>query len=213
MLSARIYTEDHEIDARLVSFNVTRQELIEVVRGVVAARADSVENDPVTAEGLLAYIYGTRFLRSLFRTKGWHLHRENNIESVSHPDREQRIIYQSVDLAASRQNPQAVSGKGTGSDKIIAEAQGTLFPEEEIAKITKSGRAPKFDLGVWYFCVSVNGDDDIRAELSLPTAVEGGNFKGFIERIYIVRDGEWPGLTPKAVDHEAAEFEPVVSRK
>jgi len=53
MLAARIYAETHEIDARLVPFGVTRQELIGVVRGVVGARADAVENDPMTAEGQL----------------------------------------------------------------------------------------------------------------------------------------------------------------
>ena len=50
MLTARIYHEVHEVDAPLVPFGVTRQELIEVVRGVVGARADAVENDPVTAD-------------------------------------------------------------------------------------------------------------------------------------------------------------------
>jgi hypothetical protein len=211
MLVARIYAETHEADARLVPFGVTRHELIEVVRGVVGARADAVENDPMTAEGQFAYIFGTRFVRSLLRTKGWHLHRENNIESVSHPDRELKVIYQSVDLAASRHyKPQAVSGKGSASDRIIAEAQGTLFTEEELAKAA-GGRFDRIDTGIWYFCVSVNGDD-VRAELSIPTSVEGGNFKDFIERIFIVRDGEWPDLAVKP-DADVADFEPVISRK
>src|SRR5229473_2868268 len=102
MLVARIYAEEWEVDARLKPFGVTRRELVEVARGVVGARADAVENDPVTAAGLFAYIFGTRFLRSLFRTKGWLIHRKENIEAVRHPDRDLRVIYQSVDLAASR---------------------------------------------------------------------------------------------------------------
>jgi hypothetical protein len=213
MLATRIYTEIHQVDARLIPFGVTRQELTEIVRGVVGARADAVENDPMTAEGQFAYIFGTRFVRSLFRTKGWHLHRENNIESVSHPNRVQRIIYQSVDLAASKHHkPQAVSGKKAGSARIIAEAQGSLFTEQELEKLAKSKRLDTIDTGVWYFCVSVNGDD-VRAELSLPTGVEGDNFKGFIERIFIVRDGEWPDLSIKPDTNDAAEFEPIVTRK
>jgi len=214
MLAARLYADAHEVDARLVPFGVSRKELIEVVRGVVAARADAVENDPMTAEGLFAYIYGTRFLRSLFRTKGWLLHRENSIESVSHPERLQRIIYQSVDLAASRsQKPQAVSGKGSASDRIIAEAQGALFTEEELEAAARAPRFAGINAGVWYLCVSVNGED-VRAELSLPSAVEGGNFKDFIERIFIVGADEWPGLAVEPESRgDVVEFEPVISRK
>jgi hypothetical protein len=213
MLVARVYTEIHEIDARLVPFGVTRDELIEVVRGVVAARADAVENDPATAEGLLAYIFGTRLIRSVLRSKGWHLHRENNIESVLHPDKPLKVIYQSVDLAASRAHrPQAVSGKGSGSDLIIARGQGDLFSEEDIKK-AHAARFDPVDQGAWYFCISVHGDD-VRAELSLPSGIENGNFKGFIERIFILRDGEWPDLSIKPDrSDDAVEFEPVVTRK
>ena len=212
MIACRIYHETHDVDARLVPFGVTRQELIEVVKGVVGARADAVENDPVTAEGQFAYIYGTRFTRALFRTKGWHLHRKDNIEAVRHPERELRVIYQSVDLAASRHHrPQAVSGKGSAADRQISEAQGDLFAKME-AEAAHAVRAIKFDTGIWYLCVSVDGDD-VCAELSLPTGVEGGNFQGFVERIFILQDGEWPELMAKGDDVPPAEFEPEISRK
>ena len=113
-----ICKEDWEIDARLVPFDVTRRELIEIARIVAGARADTVENDPVTAEGLFAYIFGTRATRALWRTKGWRLHRSENIEAVRHPKiMDWRIIYQSVDIAASiSAEPRAVSGKGAGAE-------------------------------------------------------------------------------------------------
>jgi hypothetical protein len=211
MLAARVYGEIWEIDARLRPFGVTRQELIEVVRGVVAARADSVDNDPVTAEGLFAYIFGTRYLRSLFRTKGYLLDRKENIEAVKHPDRELKIVYQSVDLAATRHHiPQAVCGKGSGADRIIDLAQGTLFTEEELAA-PRPVKFDRIDTGIWFLCVSVQGDE-VRAELSLPSSVSGGNFESFIERIFIVRDGEWSEIAGKS-DDDAAQFEPVISRR
>jgi hypothetical protein len=71
----------------------------------------------------------------------------------------------------------------------------------------------KVQTGVWFFCVSANGDE-VRAELSLPLAVEGGNFKHFIERIFILSDDEWPELAAKPDSElESAEFDPVISRK
>src|SRR3546814_12876712 len=61
MLTARIYKDDWSVDARLAeTFGVTRDELVQVVREVVGARADAVENDPVSAAGQFAYIHGTR---------------------------------------------------------------------------------------------------------------------------------------------------------
>src|SRR5437868_13637228 len=131
MIPERIYSEDWEIDSRLQAFGVTRAELIEVARGVVAGRADATENDPASAGGQFAYIFGTRYLRALFRTKKWLLHRQENIEAVKHPDRDWRVIYQSVDIAASPvYHPRAISGKGSGADRIIDSAQGSLFPAE-----------------------------------------------------------------------------------
>jgi hypothetical protein len=179
----------------------------------VAARADAVENDPASAEGQMAYIYGTRFLRTLFRAKGYLLYRQENIEGIVHPDRDLRIIYQNVDVAASwLQDPHPLSAKGSGSDRIIDLAQGSLFTPADLA----SAEAVKFDqidTGVWYFCVSADGDD-VRAELSLPSAIKNGKFGKFIERIFIVGGGEWGTLMAKPKsDDGPAEFEPVVTRK
>ena len=213
MLIARVYTEPWEVDQRLSAFGVTRSELFEVVRQVVGARADVTDNDPVTAGGLFAYIQGTRHIRALFRSKRWQLDRQENIEAVKHPEKDLRIVYQSVDLAASKgHNPRAISGKGSGADRIIDSAQGSLFTDEELEQHNPATIAA-VGTGVWFFCVSVDGED-VRAELSLPASLEGRNFKEFIERIFIVRGGEWPPtqIAPDA-ENDAVDFQPTVTRK
>ena len=209
MLAAQVYVEEWDVDRRLIAFGITRTDLTAIVRAVVAARADATDDDPVSAEGQFAYIFGTRHLRRLFCAKGYMRHRQENIESVKHPDRDLKIVYQSVDLACyTPHNPRAISGKGSGSDRVIDAAQGSLFdPDEHAAQFAS------LDIGVWYFCVSVDGDD-IRAELSLPTGISGGNFENFRERIYILKAGEWPMIDIKRDPNQGpAEFEPVVSRK
>jgi hypothetical protein len=213
VLATRCYLEPWDVDARLIPFRVTRQELFLIVGGVVAARADSVDNDPATAEGQFAYIYGTRFLRSLFRTKGYFLYRQDNIEGVEHPERNLKIIYQNVDLATSwLHDPRPLSAKGSGSDRIVDSAQGSLFRPEDLAS-AETIKFDQIDTGVWYFCVSINGDD-VRAELSLPSAIENGAFGKFIERIFIVGGGEWGNLMLKPKPTAGpAEFEPVITRK
>lgn len=214
MLVTKIYSENSEIDLRLRAFDVSRNELVAVAQAVVAARADTTDNDPATAEGQLAYIYGTRATRALWRTKKWLLHRQENIEAVSHPEKPLRVIYQSVDLAASKTyRPRPISGKGSGSDRVISDAQGSLFKEEELAANAEI-KLGKIDSGVWYFCVSVSSDD-VRAELSLPSGISEGNFEDFIERIFVIREGEWSDLASKydTGDTSAVSFEPVVTRK
>jgi hypothetical protein len=206
-----IYKEDWEIEPRLLPFKATRAELVEVARAVAGARADIVDNDPLTAEGQFAYIFGTRLTRALWRRKGWLLHRAENIESVRHPKLDWLVTYQSVDLAASLlHEPRAISGKGAGADRFIDAAQGDLFESEE--SMRRSVFKPE-NLGAWFYCVSVDGDD-VRAELSRPIGVGNGNFDGFIERIFIIREGEWPKLSVMPLPQGGAtEFEPIVTRK
>jgi hypothetical protein len=206
-----IYRDDWEIDNRLVPFEVTRAELVEVARIVAAARADIVDDDPLSAEGLFAYILGTRSTRALWRRKGWLLHRAENIESVRHPKLDWMVTYQSVDIAASLLHPpRAISGKGAGADRFIDAAQGDLFASDEIKK---KSHFKAENLGAWFYCVSVMGDD-VRAELSRPIGIGSNNFDGFVERIFIVREGEWPKLAVMPLpEGGATEFEPVVTRK
>ena len=214
MQPARIFREDDEVDRRLADFGVNREELIDVVRAVVAARADAIDDDPASAEGLFAYIYGTRALRQVFKRHGWIRYREDNVESVRHPSRNLKVIYQSVDFAADwLHSPKAISGKGSGADRMILSGQTSLFREEDLQPIVKTP-LPEIKSGAYFFCVSVDGDD-VRAELSLPSGIAKGNFAGFIERIFIVRPGEWSDLNifRDGGDGDAAEFEPVISRK
>src|SRR3546814_7389982 len=99
--------------------------LVQVVREVVGARADAVENDPVSAAGQFAYIHGTRNIRALFRARGWVNETIDNIPLVKHPELGLMVGYQSVDVAASDfQSPKAISGKGAGAERAIDEEIG-----------------------------------------------------------------------------------------
>lgn len=214
MIPARIYNEEWTVDGRLSeTFGVTREQLVQVVKEVVGARADAVENDPITAAGQFAYIHGTRNVRALFRARGWNLFRKDNIELVRHPERDLTISYQSVDLAASESySPLAISGKGAGAERAIEEAQLSLFSPAELERPDPRAFAT-INTGMWFFCVSVVGDD-VRAELSLASGVSGGNFSGFIERIFIVKKGEWHNIRlGTGQDSDAVDFEPIIIRK
>ena len=89
MHPTKIVREPIEVDATLMDvFGVNRTDLFPVVHKVIAARNESVLNDPVMAKGIFAYIFGTRAIRDLFRPKGWIIDRTDNIEAVLHPEGE-----------------------------------------------------------------------------------------------------------------------------
>lgn len=208
MLSTKIFKEDWEVDSRLSFFGVTKDELMTIVEMVVGAKADAVPHDPVTAPGLFSYIYGTRALRDLFASKGWIPDGTKGIESICHPEIGTKVIFQNVDSACDTRHPKAISGKGMASEEIISLSTKCLFEDME------EQRQKKINGTTWFFCVSAN-DEDVRAELSLPLGVRGGQFSGFIERIFILNHGEWKSFAPsKMADYPLfQDFDISVTRK
>jgi len=213
MQQTKIIDASLEVDDRLKLFGVTKAELFQIAHKVVMARNGVVSIDPVTASGQFAYIYGTRALREVFMRKGWGIDRSENIEAVYNKETGIKIIYQSADKASNQnQVPRAISDKGAGSKRMVASGQFDLEmflePKENPASIT-----PK----VWYFFVAVNGSD-VCAELSRPGTIENHQFKDFVERIFIIKSGEWDPINPINIvsdnnDIDTEEFEINVSRK
>jgi hypothetical protein len=209
----RIIKDEWAVRNRLhAMFGVTLEEVILIVREVVGARADAVENDPINAAGSFAYIHGTRNVRALLRSKGWLLHRKDNMELVRHPDRPLTLGYQNVDLAASEgHNPQAISAKGRAAERAIEEAQGSFM--DKLVPPQPGQMPPPILAGLWHFCVSVFGND-VRAEISLSTGLIGGNFEGFVERIFILKKGDWEAMNIRPdLRSDAVDFEPIIRRK
>jgi hypothetical protein len=212
MAADRIIAQDYEVASRLDQMGLSASELISVVHQAVAAKANFVLNHPLNAAGQLSYIYGTGALRDTLRPKGWVIDRTGNIEATFDPKTSIKIVFQNADSACDDdRDPRAISDKGPAAVSAVDLGQHSLFPEydaEDQAK-RKKANAP-----LWYFFVYINGDD-VRAELSFPKHIEDGQFKGFNERIYIIKGGEWAAMMPKTDDTEgpAQDFEINVTRK
>ena len=207
MITPKVYSEEWDVDKRLAQFGLTRAELIDVVRLTLAERQNTVDADVLNAPGTLAYIHGSRHLRLLLLSKGYMIDRNKNVESSIHTKSGVKITYQNVDLAASKlQSPKAISGKRAGSASAINSAQGSLFSEDELPEVIAATDFSELRSSMWYFCVSFD-ESDVRAELSLPIGVSGGNFSGFLERIFIIEGGDWGESTFNEIDQDdAAEF-------
>jgi uncharacterized protein YjiS (DUF1127 family) len=58
-----------EVDNRLNDFGIQRDQLIEIVHAMVAAKAECTDNDPPSAPGWSSWRHGTRRAREIFRPK------------------------------------------------------------------------------------------------------------------------------------------------
>lgn len=203
-----VLAEDYEVVPRLAQLGLRRDLLLDVVRAAVGGRRTSTPYYPLSAGGLLSWIEGTAHIRRVFVPLGWEICRQDNIESIFHPEYGIKVVFQNAERAGDPLfDPIAVSRKGAGSARAIELGQGELWPElreKEVAEVT----AP-----TWVLFVFAVGDD-VRAELSFPIAINDDQFDGFHERILLVQKGDWDSTEPFIDEDEPpAEYDVTVSRK
>lgn len=206
MQKSYVYNKSWDVDVKLSALGITKQDLVTVAIKAVTAKNDAIAIDPINAPGQLSYIYGTRALREMLLPKrDWKVDRTDNIESTLNSEKNIKIIYQNVDIACAKCHPRAISGKGSASKRLVENNTGYLWPEME----------EEFEMqentSVWYFCVSTNGDE-IRAEISRPRTIEGNQFSGFLERIFIVTDNDW-NIVNDAADYDDQDYDIKVTKK
>ncbi|ONF97421.1 HAD family hydrolase [Sphingomonas jeddahensis] len=215
MHAVRIFHSPSDVANRLSQFGIVAEDVNPLIEAVVAARNDVVSADARTAAGTKAYLAGVRHLRFLFLPKGWQSDSTNGVESVVHVETGMRIVYQSVESACvAIRGPQPINAKGPAAENAIKMGQGVLFRDEELPEVAPEKIADLNSM-LWFLCVSVNDEDeeDVRAELSLPAAIESGQFKGFLERIFIVKGGDWKARSPVMTPEDDGAYEFSIARK
>lgn len=174
----------------LRALGLTLEGVTEIARQAAAAKAEALAVDPCSTPGTLAYIYGVRATRLKLIPEGWRISRSGNVESTVNDDLGIQLVFQNVDLACDIRDPQAISGKGAGSRKLVEFGkQGELFERHDTPAAKSRGVVPT----VWVLCVSTEGKK-LRAEVSCPDAFEGNQFEGFSKRIFVVNEDLGPDL-------------------
>lgn len=176
-----VVNEGFQVRQELRALGLTPDIVRSIARKAAAAKAEALEIDPSSTPGTLAYIKGVRAIRMELMPRGWRMSRTGNVESTVNDERGIQICFQNVDVACTERHPQAISGKGAGSRKLIHDGQAELFDREAPEAVDAIGSAPT----VWVVCVSVDSQR-LRAEVSCPEAFEGNQFEGFSKRIWVV---------------------------
>jgi hypothetical protein len=217
MLQTKLIVQPQEVDKRLADFGVTRSDVIRIALSALGARNDSTPADPKTAKGQFSYIYGVRTLRQVFTRKGvdYEPVSRQNIESVYDAKNQRKIMFQTAETACRTEDPRAISDIGAAKETVIENSNQFLFPEMEDAARQHAAQLTDFQRAeAWYLCTAfVN--DTVACELSLPAGVEDKQFSGFIERIFILREGDDGAAGMLNLEDEAPpiEIKPLVRKR
>jgi len=210
-LTPIVINEGYSVHQELHALGLTVHIVTSIARKAAAAKAEALEIDPSSTPGTLAYINGVRAIRMELLPLGWRLSRTGNVEATVNDELGIQICFQNVDIAGTEQNPQAISGKGAGSRKLIQDGQAELFDRDAPEAVDAFGSVPT----VWVVCVSVDSKK-LRAEVSCPEAFEGNQFEGFSKRIWVVDEDlePTPGIIGQPDDSSGSlEHEVRIAKK
>lgn len=206
-----VFSNGSDVREQLSALGLTPEIVGTVARMVASAKAEALEIDPANSAGQRAYMAGVRAKRLMLLPLGWRMSRAGGVEATVNDDLGIQICYQTVDVACTEHEPKAISGKGSGSRKLIQDGQGELFERNAPQSPVPLGTTPK----VWVICVSTDFKR-LRAEVSCPDAFEGDQFEGFSTRIFVVDEDlnalSEGGKKPND-DSGAADFEVRIVKK
>ncbi len=210
-MAAVIHQDRRMCDRRLSQyFNSTRDQWIEVVKAMVAARASCTDHNPKASPGYFAWDAGVTRMRQIFCREAWDMGDDNGVEHISHNEFHKKITIMNADYGVCDplRSPRNRTPKGPATEKITdLNSQFELFRSEHPKEI-KDGA---FDH--WQLCVFDDGKL-VRAELSRPIDFKSGYFVGYSERIWILPPGEWERIViEKPIDSGGQDFEINIRRK
>ncbi|HJU15369.1 MAG TPA: hypothetical protein VJ770_02765 [Stellaceae bacterium] len=190
-----IWVEEWDVDRRLGELDLSREELIEVIRACVAAHGGCTDNDPPSAKGWEAWRWGVRRLREIYRPAGFDKDETGGLSTTVNRARRYRIAVVNTDDATGLPGdriPQNRNKKGPASEQATTINQ-QLLPGYDWPRRTPDGQEPVSDLPTWHLCVYIEGDE-VRAELSLLVEFKSGFFTECSERIILIGQDDWQKL-------------------
>jgi len=219
-----IVAKPNEIRNELERIGLTAEQVLEIVHAMAGAKADATENDPPGAAGWSAWRMGIRRSREVTihdkRFPDWERDEEGQVSSVVNRKLGVRLLVSNTGdgtgIEADDRFPQNRSKKGAATDRIVQTNQGAFEFMEEATNVVAFPKAADAEHGLasWYVCVYSDGQD-IRAEVSCPTDIEGGFFTGFSKRIIIIGD-DGSGVGPidgSKTDGDVIEIDIPIARK
>lgn len=183
-MAARVLVEREAID-RLSEMSLRPENIERPVRLAEAESATCTALDPPITAGFLRYARTTRFLREELVPRGWDWDNPSNFCRVIDPDRKFVIVATSGDAATGDSNytPTTKYPKGYATAQAVG-VNGQLTLDFSDFGLPATPQDEDGQLATW-FLLYHRTDTEIRVELSLPSAMTGGNISHWEERIIL----------------------------
>jgi hypothetical protein len=198
-VAAGVKIEGKALD-RLAELGLSVEIVEKALRRAEAEAATCTAFDPPIMAGFMRYGRTIRFLREDLVPIGWDFDNSRNFCRTIHPTRKFAVVATSGDegTANPKLTPTTKYPKGYATARAV-ETNGQLaleFPGFEV----KDEASDIEQLSTWFLLYRVT-DEEIRAEISLPNGMVGGNITDWLERIIL------PAF-PREDDALAADAEP-----
>ncbi len=187
-MTAQVYQHSMDARRRLAELGIGLEAIQSAVKAGRAARLACTPNDPPFIPGTEAWRFVVRTLREELLPKGWLKSDPGNYSLVTNEARKLNVVVASGDNLTSIYpgTPKTKSLKGLYTEAAVAlnNRQDDLFPDtvaQELRDVAAILNHP-----VWVLLIYIT-DDEWRAELSLPSDVDGQIYD-WKERIFIPDD-------------------------
>jgi hypothetical protein len=204
-----------EIDAlrRLQQLGLEEADLREAMRIGYNHAASCTDHDPRALPGTLAWAKGTGDLRDRLKVRKWRADRNENFESVVHPDGRHAVAIMAGTSQTGRADglpPRTKTPRGPATDRAVQANRQLSFAGADPAfgPLPEDGRRTTWLLLHYYD----RDEKEIRLELSLPSEMTGKQVTAWQERILL----QTIPFATKIVDFdevEAAEINVDVTRR
>jgi hypothetical protein len=184
---------------RLAELGVSVVALIKALEAGQLARLSCTPNDPPFIPGTEAWRFVVRTLREELLPRGYRKADPANYSLVINDARKLNIVVASGDtmVRSITGDPKTKHLKGLFTEAVIFRNKqiGGLFPAEISEELRTAVSILEYP--TWILLIYIT-DDEIRAELSYPDAIEEGQIISWKERIFI----------PDSADDDGAEIRP-----
>jgi len=213
-VAARVVVEREALD-RLTELGLTAKIIERAILRAEAEAATCTAFDPPSMAGFMRYGRTVRFLREDLVPLGWDYDNPRNLCRTINPGREFAIVSTSGDEATGNPDltPTTKYPKGYATAEAV-DRNGQLafdFGDEGI----KETPIDEEQLATWFLLYYVT-DDEIRAEISLPSAMVGGSISDWQERIILpvfTLDADPAAKRPGDDDSDEGEYVVEVNRR
>jgi hypothetical protein len=194
-----IYSHPFEARRRLAELGVSVEALIRSLEAGQLARLSCTPNDPPFIPGTEAWRFVVRTLREELLPRGYRKADPANFSLVINDARKLNIVVSSGDamVRSKTGNPKTKHLKGLFTEAVILRNKqiGGLFPEEISEELRTAVSILEYP--TWILLIYIT-DDELRAELSYPDAIEEGHIVSWKERIFV----------PDSADDGGSEMRP-----